>query len=169
MEWRRTVDALFNPIHTAFYEFILFAGLRKSEAYALEWRHFRKDHAHLPMTKNGRSFDLPILQMHHEILAPMKGLSRQWVFPSPKAASGHLTGATRMKWSPHDRRRTFATVAVESGVLEEIVGRLLNRTPLSITGQRYARPSLASLRPSMLIICDELNRRTGRNWSVAND
>ena len=160
VEWRRAVDALFNPIHAAFYEFILFTGLRKSEAYSLEWKHVHEDHIHLPMTKNGRSFDLPIVQKHHEILSSMRGLSRQWVFPSPKSSTGHLMAATRMKWSPHDHRRTFATVAVEVGVLEEVVGRLLNHTPLSITGQRYTRPSLASLRPSMQIICDELNLRT---------
>lgn len=44
-------------------------------------------------------------------------------------------------------RRTFATVAIEAGVLEEIVGRLLYRTPLSITGQRY-RESLKNLTPA---------------------
>jgi len=161
LEWRHTISVLFNPIHAAFYEFILFTGLRKSEAYSLEWKQVHEDHVHLPMTKNGRSFDLPILQLHHEILAPMNGLSRQWVFPSPKSASGHLTAATRMKWGPHDHRRTFATVAVEAGVLEEVVGRLLNHTPLSITGQRYTRPSLASLRPAMQTICNELNLRAG--------
>ncbi len=55
--------------------------------------------------------------------------------------------------------RTFATVAMEAGVLEEIVGRLLNHTPLSITGQRYARPSLDALRPAMQTICDALGSR----------
>ena len=58
-------------------------------------------------------------------------------------------GAGRLTYNPHMHRRTFATVAMEAGVLEEIVGRLLNHTPLSITGQRYARPSLDALRPSM--------------------
>jgi hypothetical protein len=58
-------------------------------------------------------------------------------------------------------RRTFVTVAMEAGLLEEIVGRLLNHTPLSITGQRYTRPSLDALRPSMEIACDELSKRLG--------
>jgi hypothetical protein len=47
-------------------------------------------------------------------------------------------------------------VAMEAGVLEEIVGRLLNHTPLSITGQRYTRPSLGALRPSMEVACKEI-------------
>lgn len=158
--WREVVDGLHNPIHRVFYELILFTGFRKTEALTLEWKNIHEDHIHLPMTKNGRCFDLPILQIHHEILAPMRGLNRQWVFPSPKASSKHLAAPQRMKWSPHAHRRTFATVAMEAGVLEEIVGRLLNHTPLSITGQRYTRPILDALRPSMEKVCEELSRRS---------
>ncbi|MEM9026690.1 MAG: integrase family protein [Verrucomicrobiota bacterium] len=158
--WRATVDGLYNPIHKVFYELILFTGFRKSEALTLEWRNVREDHIHLPMTKNGRSFDFPITQHHHEILAPVRGLSQTWVFPSPKSPTGHLKGPERMQWSIHAHRRTFATVAMEAGVLEEIVGRLLNHTPLSITGQRYMRPSLDALRPSVEIACEELKNRT---------
>ena len=159
-EWRQEIDGLHNPIHSVFYELLLFTGLRKSEALKLEWSNVHEDHIHLPITKNGRSFDLPILQLHHEILAPMKGLHRTWVFPSPKGLDGRLSAPQRMKWSSHAHRRTFATVAMEAGVLEEIVGRLLNHTPLSITGQRYTRPSLASLRPAMETVCLELASRT---------
>ena len=117
------------------------------------------DRIHLPMTKNGRPFDLPILDLHHELLEPMRGLSGEWVFPAPKSRAGHLECPKRIDWSLHAHRRTFATVAMEAGVLEEIVGRLLNHTPLSITGQRYARPSLDALRPAMQVVCDALEKR----------
>jgi hypothetical protein len=40
-----------------------------------------------------------------------------------------------------------------------VVGRLLNHTPLSITGQRYTKPSLEALRPSMQTVIDELKLR----------
>jgi integrase len=159
-DWRQTIDGLSNPIHRVFYEFLLFSGLRKSEALTLQWNNIHEDHIHLPMTKNGRSFDLPILQLHHEILAPLRPLSRKWVFPSPKSVDGHITKPERLKYNPHMHRRTFATVAMEAGVLEEIVGRLLNHTPLSITGQRYARPSLDALRPSMEAACAEILARS---------
>ncbi|MEI4262666.1 tyrosine-type recombinase/integrase [Roseovarius sp. D0-M9] len=159
VEWRRRVDDLFNPIHKAFFELILYTGLRKTEALTLEWKNVHEDRIHLPVTKNGRSFDLPIVQRHHEILAPVEGLSRKWIFPSPKSPSGHVQGPQRIEWSPHAHRRTFATVAMEAGILEEVVGRLLNHTPLNLTGQRYVRPSLDALRPSMQTTCDELDRR----------
>lgn len=158
--WRSAVDGLDNPIHRVFYELLLFTGLRKTEAFRLQWRDVHEDHLHLPLTKNGRSFDLPILQLHHEILAPVKGLHRQWAFPSPKSIDGHITNPGKIGWSPHAHRRTFATVAMEAGVLEEIVGRLLNHTPLSITGQRYMRPSLEALRPAMETVCEGLLART---------
>ncbi|MCK0104443.1 integrase family protein [Pseudohalocynthiibacter sp. F2068] len=158
-EWRSTVDRLENPLHRVFYELSLFTGLRKTEVLTLRWDQVFEDRIHLPMTKNGRSFDLPILQVHHEILAPLKNLSRTWVFPSPKSASGRVHAPQRLKWSPHAHRRTFATVAMETGVLEDVVGRLLNHTPLSITGQRYVKPSLDALRPSMEVVCGELIRR----------
>jgi len=64
----------------------------------LEWKNIQEDRIHLPMTKNGRSFDLPILQIHHEILAPLRPLSKKWVFPSPKSAVGHITGPKKMRW-----------------------------------------------------------------------
>lgn len=158
-KWRKVVDDLHNPIHQGLYELLLFTGLRKTEALTLEWQNVHETHIHLPITKNGRSFDLPILQHHHEILEPLRGLSDQWVFPSPKAPSGHVEGPKRMQWSLHTHRRTFATVAMEAGVLEEIVGRLLNHTPLSVTGRRYTMPSLDALRPSMQTVCDELQQR----------
>ena len=72
--WKNKVRSLPNPIHSVFYEFLLFTGFRKSEAFTLEWKNVHADHIHLPMTKNGRSFNFPILQIHHEILAPLKGL-----------------------------------------------------------------------------------------------
>lgn len=82
------------------------------------------------------------------------------LFPSPKSVDGHLTNSARLEWSHHAHRRTFATVAVEAGVLEEIVGRLLNHTPLSITGQRYVKPRLEALRPAMETVCRELTHRS---------
>jgi len=37
-DWRQTIDALNNPIHRVFYEFLLFTGLRKTEVLTLQWK-----------------------------------------------------------------------------------------------------------------------------------
>jgi integrase len=157
--WRDDIDGLRNPIHTIYYELLLFTGFRKSEALFLQWQHVHDGHIHLPMTKNGRSFDLPITSVHHKILKPMRRYKSPWVFPSPKNPENHLAAPQRMRWSPHSHRRTFATIAMEAGIMEEIVGRLLNHTPLSITGQRYAKPSVDALRPAMEAISEEIQSR----------
>lgn len=158
--WRHSVDALENPIHTAFYRLILFTGFRKTEAFTLRWSQIGDDRIHLPMTKNGRAFDFPIGEVHHKILAPLRCLGREWVFPARRSLSGHITNPAAIPWTPHAHRRTFATAAVEAGVLEEIVGRLLNHTPISITGSRYVKPSLDALRPHMDRITERLCEET---------
>jgi hypothetical protein len=119
----------------------LFTGFRKIEVFTLKWEHVLEDRVHLPMTKNGRSFDLPILQLHHKILARLRPLSGDWVFPSLQSETGHIMRPVRFKYNPHMHRRTFAMVAMQAGVLGEIVGWLLNHKPLSISCllQRYRR------------------------------
>ena len=81
--------------------------------------------------------------------------------PSFTLPTVNPTGPKRIEWSPHAHRRTFATIAMEAGILEEVVGRLLNHTPLNLTGQRYVRPSLDVLRPAMQTTCEELDRLLG--------
>ena len=54
---------------------------------------------------------------------------------------------------------TFATVGVEAGIPEEVVGRLLNHASKTITGQRYVKPKLDFLRAAMEMIVAELERR----------
>lgn len=136
--WAKEVAALSNPIHRVYYKLLLTTGLRRSECSGLRWEHVHADHLHLPLTKNGRPFDLPLVEDHHRILEAVRGLSDEWVFPSWRGQSPHLVAPERMSSSPHAHRRTFATVAqTEAGLFEETVGRLLNHTPQSVTGSRY--------------------------------
>ncbi len=159
--WRASVDSIENPIHSAFYRLILFTGFRKTEALTLRWENVHEDRLHLPMTKNGRPFDFPIGEVHHAILKPLRNLQREWVFPSPKSTSGHLANPEKISWSAHAHRRTFATVAVEAGVIEEVVGRLLNHTPQTVTGARYVKSTFEALRQPMETVCGALQKHTG--------
>ena len=75
---------LFNDIILTSYliaqktRLLLMRWFRKTEALTLEWKNIHEDRIHLPMTKNGRSFDLPILQLHHKILAPVGAIPPPW-------------------------------------------------------------------------------------------
>ena len=59
----------------------------------------------------------------------------------------------------HSLRHTFATVGVEAGVPEEVMGRLLNHASKTITGQRYVKPKLDFLRSAMVVVIEELEWR----------
>ena len=157
--WKKAVDALENPVHAAYYRFLLFTGLRKEEAMTLRWDQIHDDHLHLPETKNGRAFNLPLLPEHHAILEPMKAYRSEYVFHGTRHAV-HLKSPARIAWSAHDHRRTFATFATtEAGLLEEVVGRLLNHTPTSVTGARYIVVGHEKLREPMEQIVSAFKRR----------
>ncbi|PQV58751.1 phage integrase family protein [Defluviimonas denitrificans] len=157
--WKKAVDAIENPVHRAYYYFLLLTGLRKEEAMTLRWEQVFDDHLHLPETKNGRAFNLPLLPEHHAILEPMRAYRSEYVFHGTRHAV-HLRAPTRLAWSAHDHRRTFATFAEnEGGLLEETVGRLLNHTPTSVTGARYIVVGHERLRAPMEQIISAFKRR----------
>ena len=111
-------------------------------------------------TKSGCEFWLPLNDAHHRILDSVRGLDERWVFPG-RGASGHGVAwdHSEVPGTLHSLRHTFATVAVEAGIPEEVVGRLLNHASKTITGQRYVKPKLDFLRAAMEEIVAELECR----------
>lgn len=156
--WRDAVAGLENPVHTAYYRFLLFTGLRFDEARSLRWDQVHDDHLHLPMTKNGRAFNLPLFDLHHDVLKTMRAFHSEYVFPGTRHAV-HLKSPARIAWSAHTHRRTFATVATtEAELLEETVGRLLNHTPASVTGAHYIVVDHQKLRKPMGQVVEAFKR-----------
>ncbi len=157
--WKQAVDEINNPVHRAAYMFALLTGLRRSEIENLEWDRV-SDELYFSQTKAGREFWLPLTDAHHRILLSVRGLDPRWVFPS-YGKTGHIVcwDHKHVPGTLHSLRHTFATVAVEAGVPEEVVGRLLNHSSKTITGQRYVKPKLDFLRSAMKIAVDELEIR----------
>jgi len=91
------------------------SGMRAGELCALEWRHVRRDHVHLPMTKNGKARDVPLSTKAQRLIAQMRGFNEVSVFGlKPASLDGRfrryrqqagLTGFTF-----HDTRHTAATM-----------------------------------------------------------
>ena len=73
-----------------------------------------------------------------------------------------MVGMETLELGIANRSYIEAIMSESTDVLEEVVGRLLNHTPLSITGQRYVKPSLDALRPSMEKACEELETRVAK-------
>ena len=142
--WKQTVDGIGSPVHLAAYMFVLLTGLSRSEIENLEWDRV-SDELYFPPTKAGREFWLPLTDAHHRILLSVRGIDPRWVFP-PYGKTGHIVcwDHKHVPGTFHSLRHTFATVAVEAGVPEEVVGRLLNHSSKTITGQRYVKPKLDS-------------------------
>lgn len=157
--WRTEVDKIENTVHRTAYMFALFTGLRRSELEGLEWSRI-DDAIHLPTTKSGREFWLPLVEFHRSILKPVQGLSKKWIFPA-NSKSGHIVAWDHghVPGTLHSLRHTFATTAVEAGIPEEVVGRLLNHASKTITGQRYVRPNLEFMRTAMDVVVKELLHR----------
>ncbi len=160
--WREEVGKIPNPIHRTAYTLALFTGLRRSEIENLEWSRIEQDAIYFPTTKSGREFWLPLTDVHHQILDQVRGLDERWVFPS-RSETGHIVcwDHDHVPGTLHSLRHTFATVAVEAGIPEEVVGRLLNHASKTITGQRYVKPKLDFLRSAMEIVVAELQQRLG--------
>lgn len=157
--WKKSVDALENDVHRAYYRFLLFTGLRREEAMTLRWDQVHDDHLHLPTTKNGRPFDLPLLDVHHAIIDPMRIYRSEFVFHGKRQAL-HLRRPAELPWSPHDHRRTFATVAEhDAGLSEGMVGHLLNHTPTSVTGRRYSATAYRHLIEPMTAVVQAFKQR----------
>ena len=162
--WKEQIDGLKNTLHATFYRLLLATGLRKSEAAGLKWEHVHNDHIHLPMTKNGKPFDLPITPLHHRILAEAKGLDDVYVFPAMRGKRRPMTTPHPITWACHAHRRTFLTIAVgEAKLLSEVAGRLTNHTPRTVTEASYVKLTYEPLVEPM-----QKSPPCSRKWAFLN-
>lgn len=90
-------------------------GMRAGELCGLTWGHVYTDHCHLPLTKSGRSRDVPLSTKARKILARMKGWDDEYVFGLKTASLDALfrkyrarAGLDGFTW--HDTRHTAATM-----------------------------------------------------------
>ena len=123
-----------------FFVTLLYTGLRKSELQGLRWEDVDFDGATLTVrdTKNGRTHTLP---MGHRLVSRLKPLKRKrgLVFDVPdhryRGPQAEILERTGIKFTPHDLRRTFATIAEGLGASELTIKRLLNHvTNTEVTG-----------------------------------
>ncbi|MDG1532651.1 MAG: integrase [Paracoccaceae bacterium] len=130
--------------------FILFTGCRKGEVLSLQWSHVKTNRLILADVKTGPR-DVMLNAPARATIAKLrahKGRSK-FVFPSAKAAGGHLatisgSWATLRKRADlptdirlHDLRHTYASHAILSGESLPTTGKLLGHAK-SRTTERYA-------------------------------
>lgn len=145
--WYTALMAEENEIMRDYLLFMLFTGMRRSEAAQLKWHDV--DFAGLTLTvhetKNGYSHTLPMGDCVKMILENrLTKKINNYVFPGtglpgyikdPKKAIGRVMAESGVKFSSHDLRRTFVTTAEKLDLSHYTIKYLINhRTNNDLTG-----------------------------------
>jgi integrase len=161
-DWYEAVLQLTNPKAKTYLLLLLHTGLRANEALHLEWKNvdFKNDTVTVMDTKNHSNFTTYIptqLKPYMRSLQELTG-NNNFVFPGDNAGGAmaiprwpldQVTLKTGIKFSSHDLRRTFATIAEASLLPETIIKRLLNHiTDNNVTGG-YIRTEANTLKQAI--------------------
>ena len=136
----------------------LFTGMRRGELMRLRWENvdLTARTLHLPKTKNGDPLNLPLSDFLHGLLTERRTRigNSPWVFPGP-GKDGHLIETKKfltrveagsgVKFTLHDLRRTFITIAESLDTPYYALKRLLNHRATDVTGG-YVVASVERLR-----------------------
>lgn len=160
-EIARFLDALRseeNPVAAAFLEFLLYTGVRKSEALNARWEHvdLTKQIWFIPRSKNGKHRHVILNPKAVELLQKQPRLpNNPYLFPGKiegqllnnpqKAFNRTLLKADISQFRIHDLRHTHASIAINNGASLYEVQHLLGHSQAKTTA-RYAHLADETLR-----------------------
>jgi integrase len=169
--WWQDVHALSNHIRRDALFLALFTGLRKTNVLEVQWDHvdFKAATLHMPVTKSGEPFTLPLSDFLVELLESRKAENKKlhpkspWVFPSDRG-TGHFTKMVnrekeefRVEFTALWLRHTFVTVAGDVVPNWLHVKLLVNHAkPNDDMTARYSHPTTEDLRVAMQMVTDRL-------------
>jgi integrase len=181
----RAIDQLENTTARDLIKLLLFTGLRKREGGSLRWADidFAGRLIRLPAarTKAGRKLDLPMSSFVRELLIARRSIGREsaFVFPArgshgyldePNFAFEQIAKTTGIEVSPHDLRRTFATVAESCDLSSTALKALLNhQLPESDVTGGYIVMTTDRLREPAQKVCDRLTELCGITQPTAEN
>ena len=168
----KAVEELPNRVAADYIKLLLFTGLRRREAAALHWDEVKLESLIISLpasrTKADRKLDLPMSSFVHDMLVARRALGNDggWVFGA-SSASGHIeepkfafdliAKATGIEVSPHDLRRTFATIAESTDISPLALKALLNHAlPSGDVTSGYIQMTAERLRDPVQKVCDRL-------------
>jgi integrase len=179
-DWYDRVQAQKNPVRRDCLLFTLFSGLRKENAAEPKWEQvdWERRKLHIPKPKSQKPFDLPLSDFLIDLLKGRLEENKKlapgspWVFPAARGdghivetraeggaerVAGKATGTKEPRYTPHDLRRTFISVAESLGISREARQLLVNHaTPKSDVHGGYVVPELDALRGHMQTIAARL-------------
>lgn len=165
----RAVQSLDNSAARDFFMLVLFTGLRKSEAQHLKWADVDLENGILYVTedraKNHIRHEVPLSEYVWDMLRLRSlGARSDYVFPGRKKekpisdlqkAVNTIKARSGVNFAIHDLRRTFSTFADELDIKNELIMRLLNHKPKSIT-ESYIVRSIERMREVTQQISDAI-------------
>lgn len=147
----------------------LFTGMRRNEIASLRWEQIdlSEKALHIPKTKNGDPLDLPLSDFLVELLQARRETRRNspWVFPS-NGRTGHIVEtkkftsrvceASGVKFTLHDLRRTFITIAESLDIPHYALKRLLNHRLTGDVTAGYIVSDVERLRAPVAAVADRI-------------
>jgi integrase len=150
--------------------FLIFTGLRRSEAAGLRWEQvdlIDKSFC-IEDTKNHEPHILPLSNFLFDLLSNRNAHNfdqSPWVFPSamneghlkePRTAIAKVTERSGVAFQLHDLRRTFITIAESLDIPAYALKRLLNHKQANDVTAGYIVPTVDRMREPMQRITDYL-------------
>ena len=138
--WYSGVNQLASRTNRDYMLFVLFTGLRRTEALSLPWTQvdFADKTFRITETKNNRVLELPMTDFIHDLLLKRKEITggKGYVFPGTGKKTRHLADprkaveavqkSTGLNVGLHDLRRTYVTIAAALGVNPYTIKDLVN-------------------------------------------
>jgi len=151
--------------------FILFSGLRQSEAAGLLWSDvdFNNKLFTVRNTKNHSDHTLPLSDYLYNLLKARDTSSNGlYVFSGANPDKSIVNPYKQIKkvreesgvhFTQHDLRRTFATIADSLDIQHHIIKRLMNHSNNDVTIKHYVKPSIERLREPMNKIANYITQQ----------
>lgn len=169
--WFEATHKLNNEVTRDYLHFLLFTGLRRSEASRMTWDDvdFNEKVFLIPETKNNEPHRLPMSVFLEELLRRRYlQAEKKWVFPSPvtdgplkepRTALAKITSESGIEFTLHDLRRTFITIAESLDIPAYALKRLLNHKFSNDVTAGYIVPNTERLRVPMQNITNYINKQ----------
>ena len=164
--WFNAVQAVENDTLRDFLTLMVLAGLRRQEAATLKWADVDLKASTLTVRnpKNRRDHTLPLSDFLFDMLTWRKANQvNTYVFPGtgaggyivePRKQIAKVIEACGISFTPHDLRRTFATVAESLDIPAYALKRLLNHANGTDVTAGYIVANVERLREPMQKITD---------------
>lgn len=173
-DWFAATMQLNNETTRHYLYLVLFTGLRRSEASRLQWDDvdFEDKTLTINETKNHQVHVLPLSDFLYELLIKrFENKTGPYVFPSesergyliePRTAVKRVSELSGVKFTMHDLRRTFITIAESLDIPGYALKRLLNHKDSNDVTAGYIVSNVDRLRIPMQQITDFIIKNSNK-------